>query len=148
MEHSETRQKALKRFTEGICFFCSAPRLKTAKVCLKHAVYLIVRRYDIKEKVKLTNLLVEKLKEQEFKCYYTGVPIYPTINATVDHLTPKNKNGSDDISNLVWCEASINRLKCDYTEQEFRTLYSQHILEFQTLHSLQHNKLDYMLGTN
>lgn len=124
------------RFDKGLCVACKQPRIKTSRYCLYHAVYNIVKFYDIENKPIFTKELQTKLELQQFKCYYTGVTIFPTVNASVDHMIPVALGGETILSNLVWCESSINRLKNGKTAQEFIIQYADHIKEFKTLNTL------------
>lgn len=41
-------------------------------------------------------------------------------NITIDHLTPYNKGGTNDIENLVLCCRSCNSTKGNKTEKQFK----------------------------
>jgi 5-methylcytosine-specific restriction endonuclease McrA len=65
------------------------------------------------------------LCEQHFKCAYTNIPLQIGINASLDHIVPRSKGGSNDRSNLQWIDIGINRLKLDKSDIEFRSLLKQ-----------------------
>ena len=55
------------------------------------------------------------LKRDNNTCYYCGIP---TAN-TVDHLTPIDKGGTDELSNLVAACSHCNYSKGSKTEQQY-----------------------------
>ena len=55
------------------------------------------------------------LKRDNNTCYYCGIP---TAN-TVDHLTPIDKGGTDELSNLVAACSHCNYSQGSKTEQQF-----------------------------
>jgi CRISPR/Cas system Type II protein with McrA/HNH and RuvC-like nuclease domain len=63
--------------------------------------------------------LEELWKEQEGKCYYTGLPLTIGINSSVDHIVPTSKNGSNEKKNLCWTLYAINRMKLDKDKAYF-----------------------------
>jgi len=137
----------LKIKKENKCKRCKKERLKTNLFCLFHYIYNILGYYKIEDKKQLTIKLIEKIKKQEFQCYYTGVIIYPGINASIDHKIPISKNGTNSINNLVWCESSINRMKGNKTDKEFISLCTNQLVEFNYLYSIENKKsLNYILN--
>lgn len=63
--------------------------------------------------------LKEKLEAQNFKCAYTGEAIVPGINASIDHIVPASRGGSDGPENLQWVSKVINLMKTSMTHDEF-----------------------------
>lgn len=53
------------------------------------------------------------------ECYYSGVPLIPGFNMSLDHQVPITKGGESEISNLRWVTIQINRVKNDLSHQEF-----------------------------
>jgi 5-methylcytosine-specific restriction endonuclease McrA len=59
------------------------------------------------------------------RCAYTGRRLVPGVNASVDHVVPRARGGRDELANLVWCCAEVNRAKTDMTPQDFRALCAE-----------------------
>lgn len=68
--------------------------------------------------------LLNKLEQQNYTCPYTGDKIIIGSNSWVDHILPVSKfpELAKDINNLQWTIKEANRMKWDYTEEEFKTL--------------------------
>lgn len=58
------------------------------------------------------------------KCRYCGIPL-TWRNATIDHIVPKSKNGSDDSHNLAIACNRCNNDKDDLSEADFRMKLSR-----------------------
>ena len=66
------------------------------------------------------------LEKQEYKCAYSGRHLIPGVNASLDHIVPIAKGGSNDITNLQWVDKQINtRMKFGLSHQEFMSLLHQ-----------------------
>jgi len=62
------------------------------------------------------------IEKQKYKCRYTGKELIPGVNATIDHIIPISKGGTNDIENLQWVTERINRIKNDMDHDEFISL--------------------------
>lgn len=51
-------------------------------------------------------------------CAITGEPLVPGGNASLDHIVPRSKGGTNDASNLQWVTLEANWLKRDRTLDE------------------------------
>lgn len=65
--------------------------------------------------------LGDLLDAQNCQCVYTGIPLMLGVNASIDHIIPEGKGGDHSIQNLQWVETSINRMKFDMDDSEFRS---------------------------
>ena len=67
-----------------------------------------------------------KLKEQNFRCAYTQVPIQIGVNASMDHIIPNSRKSRDKelctMDNLVWCDSKFNLAKHDLTINDLYNL--------------------------
>jgi hypothetical protein len=66
-------------------------------------------------------LAKELLIKQGFKCPYTGVPLTPGVNASIDHKNPKSRfpDQRSDWKNVEWVDWKINSMKTFFTKEEF-----------------------------
>ena len=51
------------------------------------------------------------LNKQKYKCAYTGIDLEPGVNASLDHIIPKTKGGSNDLTNIQWIDKDVNIFK-------------------------------------
>lgn len=58
-------------------------------------------------------------ESQGGRCAYTGDQIVLGEWASLDHIVPSSKNGSNDISNLQWVTFEINAAKSNMSHAEF-----------------------------
>jgi len=65
------------------------------------------------------NLIKNLLEKQNYKCAYTGKKLIIGENASIDHIIPRSKGGSNEIQNLQWVDKDINEMKNDFTHEEF-----------------------------
>lgn len=113
------RKRREQRRANGICIYCDELSLEhSAQFCLLHWACSIgsscknqTRSFALK--------LIAKLEEQEYKCAITGDILVPGSNASIDHIVPKCKGGSNDISNLQWTTEIANRSKWEMSTDEY-----------------------------
>lgn len=144
----KSRETRRSRKILGVCRQCGHDRLKGSSVCLYHFVCSIFQKHD-----SLVLELINKLKEQNYTCLYSNTLLLPGINASIDHIVPRSKGGSNDISNLVWVDSSVNRMKANLDLEQFFTDYSSMIAEMKYLASIEtpeqrNTRLNYVLGLN
>lgn len=110
---------AKKQFEKGMCRNCKNPHLKNQKTCTR--CYLKIFSQNRLGNRKHWEALWNKLMQQEFKCYLTGIDLELGDNASIDHVVPLSlgKNKADDLDNIKWCEKRINRMKNDFLLEEF-----------------------------
>jgi 5-methylcytosine-specific restriction endonuclease McrA len=93
-----------------------------------------------KKKGKVTpemyTMLVKLVSQLEVNptCYLTGdkIDIYDTRSYEFDHIIPKSRGGSNDLSNLGVCTAEANRAKADKTPEEFLALCKKVIAKLES----------------
>lgn len=59
------------------------------------------------------------IEKQNYICPYSGVKLTIGVNAWLDHIVARNKNGKTEIGNLQWVHSIVNRMKSDFSEEEF-----------------------------
>lgn len=64
-------------------------------------------------------LLAALWEEQAGRCAVTGDTLVPGYNASLDHIIPKSKGGTNERGNLRWVLLSINRMKWDMSHEDF-----------------------------
>lgn len=66
--------------------------------------------------------LHQLFKRQKGICPYTGKALTLGKDSELDHIIPRNRGGSDDIENLQWVYAPVNRMKWHHQEKDFLEL--------------------------
>ena len=69
----------------------------------------------------LTTDQILKWMESSKVCPYCKKPIDP-LDYSIDHKTPKNRGGPNDLSNLQLIDKKCNMVKGDLTDEEFKQL--------------------------
>ena len=110
------KRKIRNQKGKKFCIDCGKPAYPGYDKCPKHLVVNIIRKYDSADNWPL---YWDKLVQQDFKCYYSGVKLIPGRNLSLDHVVPRSKGGSCDASNCVWCDKYLNFAKNDLTLEQF-----------------------------
>lgn len=63
--------------------------------------------------------LYEILEKQNFKCPLSGYLLKLGDNASLDHILPRSRGGSNTITNLQWVDKEVNVMKWNHTPDEF-----------------------------
>ena len=92
--------------------------------CLMCWAKRVAKRKDVKPDA---TELVALLKKQEYKCAYTGMPLTPGDGTSLEHKIPSAREGSIEISNLVWVDTGINMMKGPRTLKEFVAKYKDYL---------------------
>ena len=105
---------------DGICIYCKKEKTiegGKSQVCpncsLKH------RSIDLWDTIKNWHDLLNLFNKQNGICPYSGLKITIGIDAEIDHIIPRSKNGTHDIENLQWVHSWVNTMKYNKTHQEF-----------------------------
>lgn len=106
-----------KRVEMGQCVRCSKPASAGA-FCFSHWIRNIGSAHGLANKNGV--LLLSRIwEEQRGVCAVTGQTLIPGHNASLDHIVPVSKSGTNERTNLRWVLLSINRAKSDMTHDEF-----------------------------
>jgi len=70
-----------------------------------------------KRVVKASDIMA-KLREQDFRCYYTGDELTPD-NVSADHIVALSAGGSHHIDNVCLVLSEVNRMKGTLSVERF-----------------------------
>jgi hypothetical protein len=101
------------------CMYCPEPRWHKSTSCKWHYVEKIISNFGIGP--RHAGSIADKLEDSNFTCFYTGVPLVPGENASLDHVKPRSKfpHLADCVDNLVWCDRSVNNMKTAFEVPDF-----------------------------
>ena len=110
--------RRLRLIENGLCPACgidkpSAQSLECWKCILKKLASRLWHKTS--RWIELESLL----NKQQQLCPYTGRLLVVGDNASIDHIIALAKGGTNDISNLQWCDEVANYMKRHYSEKEF-----------------------------
>jgi 5-methylcytosine-specific restriction endonuclease McrA len=111
----------------GLCYVCHKPSngRRLCPLCLeKKQIDRYIRVYLGKDK-SLWPKLKAILELQQYRCVYSGKPIKIGVNAQIDHIVPKTKNGANELSNYQWVDKMVNKMKSNMAEEDFLLLCNQ-----------------------
>lgn len=114
-----------RRNAEGLCIVCGKePQFHSSKLCSFHWVKNIVTTSLKLPKDKIDSacmILLEKLKGQDFKCFYTNLPLIPGLDASIEHILPRSTHPTEahKLDNLVWIHREVNRMRGNLPFEEF-----------------------------
>lgn len=91
----------------------------------------LVKRAKANERNQRLNAIKASLKDNQFHCYYTGIPLEIQDSSspfyfTFDHVNP------GDSEKIVACAAFVNDMKSDSNEKEFKNntiILAKHFLK-------------------
>lgn len=111
----------------GLCGHgrCQEKLVGDTKYCLKHWCSILKNNNHGKKKVRFDTDLLEIWKEQEGKCYITGIKLIPGRTASLDHITPLSRGGGNDKENLKFVHIAVNCMKSDSTLKEFSKMIKE-----------------------
>jgi len=115
-------QKRNRRLAEGKCAFCEEFRVHT-RLCLKH--YLQFTSKSHFGTMKRDQELYDLFLKQEGICAYTGRKLTLGLDASLDHIIPKARYGTNEMTNLHWVHQDVNFMKHDLLDAEFLQLIKE-----------------------
>ena len=91
--------------------YCTEPRWFDSSSCRYHFVKKITDNFGMPE--EHVEMMAKKLEDSDFRCVYSGLPLIPGDNASVDHAlaVATHPERISDPNNLVWCDRDINAMK-------------------------------------
>ena len=114
---AENRKKNYQKWKEqDLCCQCGKETLNNKNYCEKH--YLMQVSYDRAGTSKFWKDLKLLMEKQKYKCVLTGTPISFDTDIELDHIVPKHRGGSNELSNLQWVTKEVNSFKRARTQEE------------------------------
>ena len=107
-----------KQFEEdGVCICCGKPKDHHKNYC-EECYFKRTSKAHFGSQVNWEKLKT-LIEAQEFRCPYSGATLIIGGNTELDHIIPKSRGGSLDVSNVQWTTRIINRMKNNSTHSEF-----------------------------
>lgn len=120
----ESWTKFRNKIPTGKCvaaLYCKKEQAGKSKYCLEHWIRSIARKYS-EDKNRQEHFDISALlnlwHKQNGCCAITGIPLIPGSTATIDHILPVSKGGTNDIDNLRFVHYAVNLFKKDSTDNE------------------------------
>jgi len=114
-----SREKYRRRIEQNVCVRCGGPQLPHVQMCLLHWAVCIGYSCGHNDEA-FGQQLLQKLKNQNYKCALSGLELVPGLNASIDHKIARSKGGPlDDLANLQWILTPLNRGRGDLSVEEF-----------------------------
>jgi len=103
---------------------CKQPRCKDkiigeTKYCLKHWCAILRNNNHGKKKAAFNVDFFEIWQDQKGKCAVTGIELIPGKTASLDHINPLSRGGTNSRENLQFVHISVNCMKQNMTPEEF-----------------------------
>lgn len=130
LDLSKRKERFLKLIKDGLCTSCGAePYMNYSvnrNIKTKHCKICYLKNLSVTHlgKANRWNELLDILIKQNYLCPYTGDKLVLGESASVDHVLSRSKypEKQKDINNLVWVSRTVNRMKHNYTDEEFMNL--------------------------
>jgi len=127
---AKAKKRCIKLVNAGLCTVCGKEpflecfgrKKSKTRLCLEH--YLKLRAIGRLGDTSLWVDLLNKLKKQDHKCFYTGEKLTLGENDSIDHGFPVSRfpERASDITNIVWVSREVNWMKDNHTHEEFMNL--------------------------
>jgi 5-methylcytosine-specific restriction endonuclease McrA len=109
--------KKLERIANGQCIDCSEIAVVGNRFCQR--CYLKAVSRDHLGTVTRWHELLDLFEKQKGQCALSGRSLILGVDADLDHINPRSRGGTNDLSNLQWVLANINGFKSNMFEDEF-----------------------------
>lgn len=124
---AKDREKYHARVARGECVYCGE-RATAGAFCLHHWFKNIGAAHGLRKSNGGIALLKQIWEEQGGCCAVTGRVLTPGNDASLDHVVPSSKGGTNERGNLRWVLWVVNRAKSDMTHQQFVTMCREVVL--------------------
>ncbi len=118
-ENARAKQKVLNYIKNKLCITCAKPAEILNKYCLCRVCWFKRIASSRTKNIGNWEVIKNKLENQNYICFYSGRKLIIGKNASLDHIIPKTRGGSDDINNLHWIDITVNKMKNNMNEKEF-----------------------------
>lgn len=123
-------KRCFKLIKNGLCTSCGSEKhmihFKNRNIKNKHCqtCYLKLMSITYLGTANRWKELFNVLERQNFICPYTGDKLVLGINDSIDHILASSRypEKKHDINNLRWVSREVNRMKYNYTPEEFINL--------------------------
>lgn len=122
-EINHQRYLARKKYCleNGIChnknMTCTEKALSTHKMCEMHVFEEFAHRH-LKNDSRWKELR-DLFYSQNQECYLTKKKLVLGVNASLDHIIPTSKGGTNETTNLAWMDENTNYAKNNLTNEQF-----------------------------
>lgn len=99
---------------------CGKDAVSNKNYCEKH--YLMKVSHSRIGTSKHWKYLKELIEKQNYKCTLTGDSITFDDDIELDHIVPKSRGGSNELSNFQWVTKQVNWFKGTWTQKELLTM--------------------------
>lgn len=123
-KHQNYRNIQHKRWKEQkLCTKCGKCLSVNNSVHCENCWYKHMSKKHLKTN-SFSNDLKKMMQKQNYLCYYSKRPLLIGINASLDHIIPISKGGTNSIDNFVICDRNVNWAKNNMTLDEFKSFIS------------------------
>jgi hypothetical protein len=118
----QNAQYVLNKKTKGHCTNCL--NTATIKTSQYHICDLCYCKSVSRSRLGTSNYaqqVLDKLKEQDYKCPYTKIELELGVNCSLDHILPVSRfpDKANDLDNVEWVTRHVNTAKNNMTPEEF-----------------------------
>jgi len=111
---SRDRRRVFKE--AGFCYGCGTHRTSNSPLCTvcylkSRAIYL----WGCSDRWQDLELLFEN---QMNRCPISGRVLTLGVDSSIDHISPKSKGGSNELSNLQWVHKMVQGLKLNHSKED------------------------------
>lgn len=131
-----TRGRVARLKAEGLCIRCGKVKTFGDKQHCPTCFLKVTAHSVWRDQHRWTDLKAI-FDRQGGVCPYTGKALTLGLDASIDHITPTARGGTNDLDNLQWVLYDVNLMKLDHLHHEFlelvRTIADKHRAENHSL---------------